>query len=118
MDAVALAAGEVPDLLLLVRPLEVEPGDVGARGNFALAERHLIEASGKLLEDRVVRVESLARLVHVRDDDGVADADLAFVGLLLADEDAKECCLARAVGAYDADDAARRQAERHAFEDD
>ena len=38
VDAVALAAREVADLLLLVGALEVERGHVGARGHLALAE--------------------------------------------------------------------------------
>ena len=65
VDAVPLAAGEVADPLLLVRPAEVEPGDVLARVHLALAELDRVEAAGDLLPDRALRVEVAAGLVDV-----------------------------------------------------
>ena len=46
VDAVALAAGEVADPLLLVGAPEVEPGDVLARVDLALAELDHVVAAG------------------------------------------------------------------------
>src|SRR5215216_6579650 len=51
MDAVALAAGELPDLLLLVGALEVEGADIGAGAELLLAEAEDVEAVGNLLPD-------------------------------------------------------------------
>src|SRR5262249_5193901 len=112
VDAVSLAAGELADLLLLVGPLEVERGDIGPRGDLPLAERHLVEASGDLLEDGVLGVQGVTVLVDIRGDDAVANAKTSGVGLLLADDHPEERGLARAVGSDDADDAARRKPER------
>jgi hypothetical protein len=56
-------------------------------------------------------VQGVAALVDVGELDGVADAQLAAVGLLLADHHAEQGGLAGAVGADDADDAAARQVE-------
>jgi hypothetical protein len=69
----SLAAGEVADLLLLVGPLEVEPRHVGARIDLALPSRIFVLAAGDLLPDRLLGVEALARLVDVRELDGLAD---------------------------------------------
>ena len=59
----------------------------------------------------LVAVEGVAVLIDVGRHDGLADAQLAGVGLLLADDHAEERRLAGAVGADDADDAAARQVE-------
>src|SRR5262245_53286423 len=109
MDAVALAAGERPHLLLLVAALEAEPGAVRARGDLAFSERELLFAARNFLPDVVVALERLARLIDVRDLHGVADAEGAAVGLLLPDEHAKQRRLARAVRPDHADDTAPRQ---------
>ena len=115
MDAVPLAAGEVADLLFLVRPLEIELRDVGARRHLALAEHDIVQTAGDFLEDGIGRIERLTRLIDIRTDHGIANAKDAAVGLFLADDHAEERRLARAVGADHADDAARRQAKRHVF---
>ena len=61
MHAVALAAREQADLLLLVRTLEVEPADIGARVHLLLvAELHLIEAGGDFLPHGLLVVEVIA----------------------------------------------------------
>src|SRR5215213_9210477 len=75
MHAVALAAGELADLLLLVGLAEVEARDVLARVHLAVADLDVVVAAGDLLPDRLVRVERVARLVHVGEVDGVAEAD-------------------------------------------
>src|SRR5439155_13557292 len=57
VDAVALAAGQLADLALLVGPLEVELGDVAARGDAAPAQLQVIDAASDLLKDGGVAVE-------------------------------------------------------------
>src|SRR5262249_30690139 len=106
VDAVAFAAGELADLALLIGALEVEAGHIAARGDLALAERQVIRAAGDLLEHGLAIVKRVAGLIDVSGHDGVADAQAAGVGLLLADDHAKEGGLAGAVGADDSDDAA------------
>ena len=67
MDAVALAARQVLDELLLVAAAEVEPRRVLARVHLALAEQDDVLVLGDLLPHRVLRVEAAARLVDVRE---------------------------------------------------
>ena len=112
VQAVALAAGEVADALLLVGAAEVEAGDVGARVDVALADDQPVLAAGDGLPDRLLGLEVGAHLVDVGHLDGVADAQRAAVGLLLAGDHAEQRRLARAVGADHPDDAAGRQLER------
>src|SRR6185369_16037037 len=112
VDAVALAARQDADLLLLVGALEVEARDVGARVDLALTEGEGLGALADLVVDRAVGVEGVAALVDVAELDGLADLELALVGLLEAHDHAEQGGLARAVGADHAHDAAARQLER------
>jgi hypothetical protein len=80
MHAVALAAREVADLLLLVAALEVERRAVGAAVHLVLAELDHLVAAGDLLPDGLVRVERVAALVDVAELDRLAEADLPAVG--------------------------------------
>src|SRR6185436_18417962 len=112
VEPVALAAREVLDPLLLVRPLEVERRGIGAGGNLAVAQGDHVAAVRDRLPDRLVALQRLAALVDVGDLHGLADADRPRVRLLLADDHAEERGLAGAVRADDADDAARWQRER------
>src|SRR3954462_11486959 len=111
MYAVALAARERTDLLLLVRPLEVEIGAIGARIHLALAEQDEILAARDLLPYVLLAVERVARLIDVAQMHGPPDLGGAGVGLLLRDDRAEQRGLAGPVRADDADDAARRQLE-------
>ena len=111
MHAVALAARELADLLLLVGALEVEGRAIGARVHLALAELELIEAAGDFLPHGLLAVERVARLVDIAELHRLADLDGAVVGLLLPGDHAEQRGLAGAVRADDADDAARRQLE-------
>src|SRR5215472_14851688 len=111
MDPVALAAGELADVLLLIGALEIEAGDIGAARHLALAELDDVEPVGDLLPHGLVGPERVARLIDIAELHGFADAQGAAIGLLLADDHAEERRLAGAVGADDADDAAGRQAE-------
>src|SRR5438477_120693 len=65
MHAVALATGKVPDLLLLVRPTEVERRRVGARVATAVADLDVLLSAGDLFPDRLRRIERVAGLRHV-----------------------------------------------------
>ena len=65
MDAVALAAREQADLLLLVAALEVEGAAVGAGVHLGVAELDDVEAVGDFLPDGLLRVEAVAGLVDV-----------------------------------------------------
>src|SRR5207247_9382620 len=111
MNPVALAAGQLADLLLLVGALEVEGGDIGAARHLALAELDLVAAVGDLLPHGLVGLERFARLVDVAEPYRRADAEAAAIGLLLLGDDAGQRGLAGAVGSDHSDDAARRQAE-------
>ncbi len=111
VHAVAFAAGQRTHLALLVAALEVEPRHVGPRRDFTLAEHHLVAAVRNLLPDGLVGVERIARLVHISDLDGFAEAQRAGIGLLLPGDHPEERRLARTVGPDDADDAAARQRE-------
>src|SRR3954451_16392648 len=111
MHAVALAAGELADLFLLVRAAEIEQRAIGAAGDLAAAEIDLVATVGNLLPDRVVGAERIARLVDIAELYGLADADTAGIRFLLARYHVEQRRLAGAVRADHADDAARRQAE-------
>jgi hypothetical protein len=65
MHAVALAAREHADLLLLVAALEVEGRAIAARIDLALAEIDDLVAAGDFLPDGLVVVERVARLVDI-----------------------------------------------------
>ena len=60
VHAVALAAGQVADALLLVGALEVEAGDVRPPVDLAVADLHVVDAAGDLLVDGGVGVEGVA----------------------------------------------------------
>src|SRR5450755_4872491 len=98
MHAVALAARELADLLLLVRALEVEGADVGSAVHLALAERDDVVAPGDFLPDILFAVERVARLIDIAELNALADLDRTRVGLLLAGDHAEQRCLAGAVG--------------------
>ena len=112
VHAVALAAGELADLLLLVGALEVERA------------RHRRASSPRCLPSRMLSwppeissqtfflpSSAVARLVDVAELHRLADLDRAGVGLLLAGDHAEQRGLAGAVRADHADDAAGRQLE-------
>src|SRR5690348_15336076 len=112
MDAVALAARELADLLLLVGTAEVERADIGARRHLVLADLKDVEPIRDFLPDVLLRVQRVAALVDVTQMDGRADFDLARVGLLLTGDQLEQGRLARAIGADDANDSTGRKAER------
>src|SRR5262245_11380490 len=111
MDAVALAAGQGPDLFLLVGTLEVERSTIGARIHFLLAEKDHVVAVGNLFPDRLLAVERVPRLVYIAEMNRLTDLYGSFVGFFLSDDHAEQGRLARPIRANYADDAARRQFE-------
>src|SRR5260370_1190752 len=113
----ALAAGELCDLCLLMGAGESERRAIGAAGHLAPAEIDPRVAAGNLLPYRLVGCERVARLVDIAKFPRLADPEAALVRLLLADDHAEERGLAGAVGADDADDAARWQAERQLLDE-
>src|SRR5579883_3168285 len=112
VDAVALAARKLADLLLLVGSAEVERGAVGAAVHLAIAELDDVEAARQLLPHRLVGIERLAALVDVAELHRRADREGTRIGFLLAGDHLEQRRLARAVWTDHADDAARRQLER------
>src|SRR5215471_15324943 len=105
MHAVPLAAGQLTDLLLLVRAFEIEPADIGARLHFAIAELEHIVAAGDLLEHRLLTIQRVARLINIAELDCLADADRTVVGLVLAHDHAEQCGLAGPIRPDHADNA-------------
>src|SRR4029079_18817540 len=77
VDAVALAAREVADLLLLVAALEVEPRDIGAARDLLLPDHEPVLAARDLLPDVLLWIERVARLVDVGELDRFAEAERA-----------------------------------------
>src|SRR5437879_1524922 len=115
MHTVALAAGEVLHLLLLIGTREIEASDIGPRIDFELAERDGVLAVCDHLPDGLAAIQR-AVLVHVTDLDRLADPDGTSVRLLLADDQLEQGGLARAVRPDHAYDSTPRQVEAQAFE--
>src|SRR3546814_5195111 len=57
VNAVALTAGKLADLLLLIATLEIEGPHIGAGLEFMLADGHEIMAAGNLLPDIMVGIK-------------------------------------------------------------
>src|SRR5688572_3037981 len=117
MEPAALAAGKLSDELLLVRALEVEPAEVGARLHLELADGEDVLPVADRLPRRLVVRQRFARLVDHRELHRVADLDLSRIGLLLAGDHAEQRRLARAVRADDPDDRAGRNAKRQVVDE-
>src|SRR5690606_2301977 len=113
----ALAAGELADALLLIGTLEVEARDPRPARRAKAPDLDVVEPVGDFLPDRLRRIERVATLVDAGRLHGVADAQLAGVGLLLAHDHPEQRRLAGAVRPDHADDAAGRQAERQLVEE-
>src|SRR5690606_39529441 len=90
----------------LVRALEVETADVGARLDLDTVDVEDVGTAGDLLEHGVVALQRRAALVDIGQLHGGAEDDLAGVRLLLAGDHLEQRRLAGAVGADDADDGA------------
>src|SRR4029434_4762457 len=112
VQAVSLASRQLRDALLLVAALEVERRDVAARLHRPDCDPQRVRAARDRLPDGALAIEGVTALVDVGELHRLADPQGAGVGLLLADDHPKECRLAGAVRADDADDPAARQLER------
>src|SRR3984957_18033603 len=75
MNAVAFAAGELANLLLLVCALEVEGADIGSAIHLALAECDDVVAAGDFLPDILLAVERVAGLIDIAKLYALADLD-------------------------------------------
>src|SRR5699024_10110869 len=117
IEAVALTAGEHAGLLLLVRSLESERRDIGARGHLHRAHLDEVETVGDDLPQALVRVDAAAGLIDVGDLDRVTDLELTAVELFEADDGLEQRRLSDAVGADDTDDAVARQREAQPFDE-
>ena len=117
VDAVPLPARQHRALLLLVGPVEAERGAVGPGGNGPAADRDEVLAARDLLEDRLPGIED-ARLVGVGDLDRLPDPDAPGVGLLRSGYHPQQGRLPGPVGADDADDRARRDADGQVVDED
>src|SRR5690606_27947276 len=116
VQAVALTTGEHTRRLLLVRALEAERADVGARGHLLVADLDEVEPIGDDLPDVLLRVDARAVLVDVAQLDRLTDLHLTTVGLLEADDGLEQRGLTDTVGSDDADDAVTRQGERQVLD--
>ena len=76
VQTVALTAGQNAGRLLLVRTLEAKGRDIGTRGHFDIADLDEVQAVRDDLPQRLVRVNTGARLVDIADLDGLADRQL------------------------------------------
>src|SRR5271168_3516999 len=99
MHTVALAAGKLANLLLLVAALKRESASIGARIDLGLAELDDIGATGNLLPHGLVGIERVAALVYIADLHRGADLQRTRIRHFLAGEHAKQRGLAGAIGA-------------------
>src|SRR5690349_2938024 len=111
MHAVALAAGELSYLFLLVGAAEIEQRAIGAARDLATAEIDFVLTARDLLPHGVAGPKRVARLVDIAEFYRVADAELAAVGRLLLGHHAEQRRLAGTVWADDPDNPAGRQPE-------
>src|SRR6185436_16041400 len=100
-------ARQHPNLLLLIRPREVEPRHVSTRVHFAIPKLEHVFTATYLLPDRLVRIER-ATLIDIREHDSLTFANSSCIRRLLFRDHAKQRRLASAVWTNHTDDAARR----------
>ena len=112
LHPVALATGELTDLLLLVAAPEAEARHVCTGVQLAVADDDPLHPSGDLVEDRRIRVQRIAGLLDLGELHRRADRQSPGVRLVLADDHAEQRRLAGAVGPDHPDDAARGEEER------
>src|SRR5579872_1706885 len=111
MNAIALAARKLTDLLLLIAALEVEGTNIGTARHGALAELENVEPAGDFLPHRLFGIERVARLIDIAHPDRWPDAQRSGIGLFLTRQHTEQRCLAGSVGTDDANDTSRRQRE-------
>src|SRR5688500_8860218 len=108
MQPVALSAGEISDLLLLIRAAKVELRQIRSRVDLTVAHLDLIAPFGDFLIRRLRTVEN-APLIHVRQRHRLADLQLTTIRLLLPEDQSERRRLPRPVRPDHAADATTRQ---------
>src|SRR3569623_1574213 len=116
MHAIAFATRQFTHQLLLIGTFEIEAADEGARRQLKFADRDDVLAVGDFGPYALVAGQAVARLVDIGELHGFADAQLSRVRFFLAGENTEQGGFTGAVGADDADDAAGRQTEAQAIE--
>src|ERR1700680_729269 len=111
MESPAFATREVADALLLIRTLEVETPEIRPRRHFDLSNLEEIEPPAHVVEDGLGVVERFATLIDDAEFDRCTDRNLSRIGTFAACDHSEERRLAGPIGADDADDRARRDAE-------
>ena len=115
MDAVSLTSRAAANLLLLLAALKPERGDIRTRRHLGLTELNPVTTAGDLLKHRLGRIKLGARLIDVRQFDGVTNRQLALIRRFLTDNHAEQRGFPGTVGADDPDDATWRQVESQVF---
>src|SRR2546423_1045806 len=90
MHAIALAARELPDPLLLVGARKVEPRHVRTRIHLAFSKLDDVEPVRDLFPNGFVRVERVARLVDIAEFDLWRDLKRACIRSFLFGDQAKQ----------------------------
>src|SRR5882762_3194595 len=111
VHAVALAAGELADGLLLVGAAEVEARDVAARRRRIVSDLDVLQAIGDFFPHGFLRIERISRLIDVRELHRFPHLQPAGIRLDVPGQDPEQRRFPRAVRPDDADDAPGRQAE-------
>ena len=106
MQTPAFTAGERAHAFLLVAAVEVKAAAIRAAGHLEFAHGQNVQAAGHVFPDGFFIRQVVAVLVNKRHLHGLAEFDLAAVGLLFACNHAEQRGFTRAVGADDADDGA------------
>src|SRR5690606_20530991 len=107
----ALAARELAGTFALIRSLEVEATEIGPRWHFELADTENVGPVRDDVKNRLVGIQSIARLVNIGQFYRRPDLDGAAVRLLLARNHPEQGGLPRTVGPDDPHEGARRHPE-------
>jgi hypothetical protein len=108
VQTTAFTTGERANLFLLVATVEVEAPAIREAGHLELAHVDDVQAARDVFPHGFVVVQVIAVLVHKGHAHGLANLDLAAVGLLFACDQLEQGRFTRAVGADDAHNGARR----------
>src|SRR5687767_8180627 len=117
MDAIAFAAGEDANFLLLVCTLKIKGGTIGAGIDLTLPKFKRICALRDFFVDSFLRVKR-ARLVGIGKLDRFTYLDGTAVGFFLADNHPNQSRFARAVRTDDPDDGTRGNGSKKGVEDE
>ena len=116
MEPVALASGENPAKLLLVRSGEIEPGNPCPGIYIPSSQADPLGVARYRLVNGLVGVDALMLLVDIGDLDGLSDGDRARIRSLYTHDQSEESGLSSAVRAYHTNDSGRREGESQMLE--